>query len=73
MSSDRGELDNTQWTVIDRPFEPTLDGCLMIRQDNHFIFIQRERAEQLAIDLMREYGLAWWPEPQEDALGSDLS
>lgn len=53
-------------TVIDQPYLADLDGSALVQQGDQTITVTKEMAEDLALDLMKAYGLEWWLEPEDD-------
>lgn len=66
--ADPEENSSTEFEVhvVDDPYKPEIDGWAYITQGDQEIFLSQEQAEWLAIELMRAYGLEWWPEPEVD-------
>lgn len=60
------QSENFDFVVVDSPYQPDIDGCAYIRHGKNRIFLPRELAEWVAIELMRAYELEWWPEPEDD-------
>lgn len=65
-SSAESDLGPPELFVVDAPYNEEIDGCAYLKQGDQEIFLNQEMAENLAIDLMRAYGLSWWPEPEDD-------
>ena len=58
-------MEDFEFTVVKQPDQPAIHGTVYIRRGDREIFLERELAEWIAIELMQAYGLQWWPEPDE--------
>lgn len=61
------DFGKLQLIIVDDPFDVEIDGYAIMQQGKNRIILEREIVERLAIELMREYELEYWPEPEDDA------
>lgn len=63
---DEEDEDRLRFVIVDSPLEPEIDQCILLGQRDQEIILTPQMAQDLAIDIMRAFGLSWWPEPQDD-------